>query len=112
MSSRPTAAERQLICVTDVQHVKQPHCQLRFVVATTPTAAAVSPLLPPPPLPLLQVLDAAACADLGMGCFLGVAEASMEPPAFIHLTYKPSGDVKKKVCGGGGWGVGGGEMAV
>jgi hypothetical protein len=32
-----------------------------------------------------------------MGCYLGVAEASMEPPAFIHLTYKPKGEVKKKV---------------
>lgn len=46
----------------------------------------------------LEVLDAAACADLGMGCFLGVAEASMEPPAFIHLTYKPSGEAKKKIA--------------
>ncbi|WIA31378.1 hypothetical protein OEZ86_002277 [Tetradesmus obliquus] len=46
----------------------------------------------------LQVLDADACAKLGMGCYLGVAEASMEPPAFIHLTYKPQGEAKKKVA--------------
>jgi leucyl aminopeptidase len=45
----------------------------------------------------LQVLDAAACAELGMGCYLGVAEASLQPPAFIHLTYKPQGEAKKKV---------------
>jgi leucyl aminopeptidase len=32
-----------------------------------------------------------------MGLFLGVAEASMQPPAFIHLTYKPQGEAKKKV---------------
>jgi hypothetical protein len=44
-----------------------------------------------------QVLDAAACADMGMGCYLGVAEASLQPPAFIHLTYKPQGEAKKKV---------------
>jgi hypothetical protein len=46
---------------------------------------------------LSQVLDAAACAGLGMGCYLGVAEASLQPPAFIHLTYKPKGEAKKKV---------------
>ncbi|KAF6251830.1 cytosol aminopeptidase family, catalytic domain-containing protein [Scenedesmus sp. NREL 46B-D3] len=45
-----------------------------------------------------NVLDAAACADLGMGCYLGVAEASLQPPAFIHLTYKPQGEAKKKVA--------------
>jgi leucyl aminopeptidase len=45
----------------------------------------------------LEVLDAAACAAMGMGCYLGVAEASLEPAKFIHLTYKPKGEVKKKV---------------
>lgn len=50
----------------------------------------------------LEVLDAGACAALGMGCYLGVAEASLEPPAFIHLTYKPTGEAKKKVGGGAG----------
>lgn len=49
-------------------------------------------------LGLLQVHDAAACADMGMGCYLGVAEASQEPPQFIHLTYTPKGEVKKKVA--------------
>jgi hypothetical protein len=34
---------------------------------------------------------------MGMGCYLGVAEASLQPPAFIHLTYKPPGEAKKKV---------------
>ena len=47
----------------------------------------------------LEVLEKEACEALGMGCFLGVAEASAEPPKFIHLTYTPaSGDVKKKVA--------------
>ncbi|KAI8475093.1 MAG: cytosol aminopeptidase family, catalytic domain-containing protein [Monoraphidium minutum] len=46
----------------------------------------------------LEVLDADACHALGMGCFLGVAEASSEPAQFIHLTYKPKGEVKKKVA--------------
>jgi leucyl aminopeptidase len=36
---------------------------------------------------------------MGMGCYLGVAEASLQPAAFIHLTYKPAGEAKKKVRG-------------
>jgi len=31
------------------------------------------------------ILDRAACEARGMGCFLGVAKGSDEPPAFIHL---------------------------
>jgi leucyl aminopeptidase len=53
----------------------------------------------------LEVLEAADCAKLGMGCFLGVAEASSEPAKFIHLTYKPpsgSGSVKKVAVVGKG----------
>jgi len=45
----------------------------------------------------LEVLDAAACAAMGMGCYLGVADASLEPARYIHLNYKPKGEVKKKV---------------
>ena len=44
----------------------------------------------PPPL-YVQVLEKAACEALGMGSYLGVAEASDEPPKFIHLTYRPGG---------------------
>jgi leucyl aminopeptidase len=39
----------------------------------------------------LKVLEKAECEALGMGLFLGVAEASAEPPKFIHLTYTPKG---------------------
>jgi leucyl aminopeptidase len=39
----------------------------------------------------LEVLEKEACEALGMGAFLGVAQASEMPPKFIHLTYKPSG---------------------
>ncbi|KAH7617985.1 putative Leucine aminopeptidase 1 [Nannochloris sp. 'desiccata'] len=48
----------------------------------------------------LQVLEKEQCEALGMGLYLGVAEASDEPPKFIHLTYTPaggSGSVKKKI---------------
>ncbi len=63
----------------------------------------------------LTVLEKEQCAALGMGSFLGVAEASEEPPKFIHLAYTPKGGAQRKVrcagglagaCGGGGvaWG--------
>jgi leucyl aminopeptidase len=37
----------------------------------------------------VRVLDRDACAELGMGAFLGVAQGSQEPPRFIHLSYAP-----------------------
>jgi leucyl aminopeptidase len=46
----------------------------------------------------LKVLEKEECEALGMGLYLGVAEASAEPPKFIHLTYTPSnGSAKKKI---------------
>jgi len=54
----------------------------------------------------LKVLEKDECEKLGMGAFLGVAEASEEPPKFIHLTYTPPGgasddNVKLAVIGKG-----------
>ncbi|EFN59475.1 hypothetical protein CHLNCDRAFT_33905 [Chlorella variabilis] len=46
----------------------------------------------------LEVLEKAECEALGMGLYLGVAEAADEPPKFIHLTYTPGGEVKKNVA--------------
>jgi len=46
----------------------------------------------------LEVLEQAECEALGMGLFLGVSEASDEPPKFIHLTYTSPGEVKKKIA--------------
>lgn len=40
----------------------------------------------------LKVLEKDECEKMGMGSFLGVAEASDEPPKFIHLTYRPKKD--------------------
>jgi leucyl aminopeptidase len=45
-----------------------------------------------PTTPTQQVYEKAECEAMGMGCYLGVAEASKEPPKFIHLAYKPKGD--------------------
>jgi leucyl aminopeptidase len=38
-----------------------------------------------------EVLGYEDCMALGMGAFLGVAQASDLPPQFIHLTYRPAG---------------------
>lgn len=46
----------------------------------------------------LEILEQAACEKLGMGAFLGVAQASELPPKFIHLTYRPAGTPRKKVA--------------
>jgi leucyl aminopeptidase len=46
----------------------------------------------------IQILEQAECEKLGMGAFLGVAQASDLPPKFIHLTYRPVGTPRKKVA--------------
>ncbi len=46
----------------------------------------------------LEILEREECEKLGMGAFLGVAQASDLPPKFIHLTYKPDGTPKRKVA--------------
>lgn len=40
----------------------------------------------------LEVLEKADCEAMNMGLYLGVAEASDEPPKFIHLTYTPKSE--------------------
>lgn len=48
----------------------------------------------------VKILEKEECEALGMGAFLGVAQASDLPPKFIHLTYKPEGNqpVKHKLA--------------
>jgi len=46
----------------------------------------------------LEVLEREQCEALGMGAYLGVAQASDMPPKFIHLTYKPSGTPSRKLA--------------
>eukprot|EP00884_Botryococcus_braunii_P010304 jgi/Botrbrau1/19275/Bobra.0073s0022.1 len=45
----------------------------------------------------LKVLEKEDCEALGMGCYLAVTACSALPPKFIHLTYKPPGEVKKVI---------------
>lgn len=46
----------------------------------------------------LTVLDREECEKRGMGCFLGVARGSDEPPKFIHLHYRPRTEPKGRVA--------------
>jgi len=46
----------------------------------------------------VEILEREDCEKLGMGAFLGVAQASDLPPKFIHLTYKPEGTPKRKLA--------------
>lgn len=46
----------------------------------------------------LEVLERDQCQALGMGAFLGVAQASDLPPKFIHLTYRPEVEPRRKLA--------------
>ncbi|MEM6446629.1 MAG: leucyl aminopeptidase [Cyanobacteria bacterium P01_D01_bin.123] len=46
----------------------------------------------------VNVLDREGCEALGMGAFLGVAQASDMPPQFIHLTYRPADTPTRKLA--------------
>ncbi|GAC1457403.1 MAG: leucyl aminopeptidase [Chamaesiphon sp.] len=46
----------------------------------------------------IEILEREECEQLGMGAFLGVAQASDLPPKFIHLTYKPEGTPRRKLA--------------
>lgn len=46
----------------------------------------------------LTVLDRKECEERGMGCFLGVAQGSDEPPKFIHMSYQPRQPTRGRVC--------------
>jgi len=46
----------------------------------------------------LNVLERHDCQALGMGAYLGVAQGSDLAPKFIHLTYRPAGDVQRRVA--------------
>ncbi len=46
----------------------------------------------------VEILEREQCQALGMGAYLGVAQASDLPPKFIHLTYRPAGTPTHKVA--------------
>jgi leucyl aminopeptidase len=50
----------------------------------------------------IEVLDRDACAALGMGLFLAVAQGSPEEPRFIHVAWKPRAANRRVVLVGKG----------
>ncbi|KAI3433435.1 hypothetical protein D9Q98_003250 [Chlorella vulgaris] len=68
-------------------------CTPSYLADTAAKIAAAAP-----EVMKLEVLEREDCEALGMGLYLGVAAASAEPPKFIHLTYTPKGEVKKRVA--------------
>ena len=46
----------------------------------------------------LNVLERGDCEAKGMGAFLAVSQGSDLPPKFIHLIYRPAGEVKRRVA--------------
>lgn len=44
------------------------------------------------------VKEEAEVEKLGMGAYLAVSKGSLEPPKFIHLTYKPKNTARKKIA--------------
>ena len=50
----------------------------------------------------IEVLDRAACSQLGMGLFLAVARGSTEEPQFIHCAWKPPAARQRVVLVGKG----------
>jgi leucyl aminopeptidase len=45
-----------------------------------------------------KILNKDDCEARGMGAYLAVARGSETPPQFIHLTYTPRGEIKRKVA--------------
>ncbi|MDD3150722.1 MAG: M17 family peptidase N-terminal domain-containing protein, partial [Candidatus Gastranaerophilales bacterium] len=45
-----------------------------------------------------KIIEKDEAEKLKMGAYLAVARGSINPPKFIHLTYKPSGTAKKKIA--------------
>jgi len=45
-----------------------------------------------------KILEKDDCVKLKMGSYLAVSQGAAEPPKFIHLIYKPKGEIKKKVA--------------
>jgi leucyl aminopeptidase len=45
-----------------------------------------------------EVFELEECERRSMGLYLAVARGSAEPPKFIHMTYKPKGASKGRVC--------------
>jgi leucyl aminopeptidase len=46
----------------------------------------------------LKILSKGEIKRLGMGCYLAVSRGSVEPPAFLHLHYRPKSRPRKRIA--------------
>lgn len=46
----------------------------------------------------IEVFGREQCTKLGMGSYLSVGQGSIWEPQFVHMTYSPQGDVKKRIA--------------
>ncbi len=46
----------------------------------------------------VEVIGPEKAAELGMGAFLGVARGSAQPPAMVHMVYRPKSGAKTRVA--------------
>ena len=46
----------------------------------------------------VQILNREECLKRKMGLYLGVTQGSIREPQFVHMCYKPEGEVKKKIA--------------
>jgi leucyl aminopeptidase len=74
------------------------------VMTPTRLASTVSDWTPAPADPsyAVEVFDRAACARMGMGLYLAVAQGSAEEPRFIHLAWTPPSAKRRVVLVGKG----------
>ncbi|MCP3915051.1 MAG: leucyl aminopeptidase [bacterium] len=61
-------------------------------------AAAARKLATRSPRITTKVMDEKGMRTMGMGLLLGVSQGSTQPAKLVHMTYKPKGRSKGKVC--------------
>ena len=67
-------------------------------VVTPPSLAATAQKLAADYGLALKILERQDCERLGMGSYLGVAQASTFPPKFLHLTYRSDDQVQRRLA--------------
>ena len=97
-------ASWETTALTTAQHVVDGVILARELVAAPPNVATPAKLAETAQAIAanhgleVEILERDACEELGMGAYLGVAQASDLPPKFIHLTYKPSGTPRRRLA--------------
>lgn len=105
----PEASEPDLtLALTRARNTAAAVCRARDLVneppvAMTPTIlAGIAERLANDAGIEVKVLGLEECRKENMGLFLAVAQGSVEPPRFVHLSYKPANPLKRIVLVGKG----------